>query len=136
MAFFERGYKAAALTELERCVRDLEERDKVAEQKPKFDTDLNEVSTNLNFAERIELVSAVQAQALRDRLNKAHLEYARTVRETHDIVNDYENPRERAARFQDMERYNSQIAKERAKSIEEHTQERPVPDKDGGEHTR
>ncbi|BAL01901.1 hypothetical protein OBV_p-00460 (plasmid) [Oscillibacter valericigenes Sjm18-20] len=135
MSFFERRYKAAALSELERCVRDLEEREKAVEQMPKFDTDLNEVSTNIKLLERIELVSAIQAQAFRDRLVKAHQEYARMVRETHDIVNDYENPRERATRFQNMERYNSQIVRERAASSERHTPEYPAPDKDD-ERTR
>lgn len=30
-----------------------------------------------------------------------------------DIVDSFENPRERAARYQDMDSYNTQIAKER-----------------------
>ena len=116
MALFEKNYKAAAVTDLERSVRDLEERDKTAETKPVFQKDMNEAQSNLNFAERLNLVSAVQADIYRERMQKAHQNFECLERnETMYIVNDLENPRERSARYQDMDIYHAQLAQERAK---------------------
>lgn len=116
MPLFERGYKAAATAELERSVRDLEERDKTAQTKAAFMKDAASTESNLNFAERINLISVTQADAYRERMLKAQLDFERMQRtETRDdIVDSFENPRERAARYQDMDSYNAQIAQERA----------------------
>lgn len=116
MALFEKGYKAAAIAELERSVRDLEERDKTAQTKPAFEKDAADTQSNLNFAERLNLINAVQAEAFRQRIQKAQIDFEHMQRtETRDdIVDSFENPRERAARYQDMDKYNAQIAAERA----------------------
>jgi len=116
MALFEKGYKAAAIAEIERSVRDLEERDKTAQTKPAFEKDAADTQSNLNFAERLNLINAVQAEAFRQRVQKAQIDFERMQRtETRDdIVDSFENPRERAARYQDMDKYNAQIAAERA----------------------
>ena len=129
MQLFERGYKAAATAELERSVRDLEERDKTAQTKATFMEDAANTESNLNFAERINLISVTQADAYRERMLKAQLDFERMQRtETRDdIVDSFENPRERAARYQDMDSYNAQIAQERA---------RANADKSGGEQSR
>ncbi len=118
MPLFERGYKAAATAELERSVRELEERNKTAQTKTDFMKDAASTESNLNFAERINLISTTQAEAYRERMLKAHLDFERMQRtETRDdIVDSFENPRERAARYQDMDSYNAQIAQERAKA--------------------
>lgn len=118
MPLFERNYKAAATADLERSVRDLEERDKTAQTKPAFLKDAASVESNLNFAERLNLISVTQADAYRQRMLKAQLDFERMQRaETRDdIVDDFENPRERAARYQDMDSYNAQIAQERARA--------------------
>ena len=52
MPLLERGYKAAAATELERSIRDLEERDKEAQTKPDsvFMEDASKLKNNLDFA--------------------------------------------------------------------------------------
>ncbi len=128
MQLFERGYKAAATAELERSVRDLEERDKTAQTKATFMKDAASTESNLNFAERINLISVTQADAYRERMLKAQLDFERMQRtETRDdIVDSFENPRERAARYQDMDSYNAQIAQERA---------RANADKSGGEQS-
>lgn len=140
MALFEKNYKAAAVTELERSVRDLEERDKTAETKPVFQKDMSEAQSNLNFAERLNLVSAVQADTYRERMKKAHQNFERLERnETRDIVNDLENPRERSARYQDMDMYHAQLAQERAKaSVEKGDvgQNHTTVQKDTGGHLR
>ena len=80
--------------------------------------DAASTESNLNFAERINLISTTQAEAYRERMLKAHLDFERMQRtETRDdIVDSFENPRERAARYQDMDSYNAQIAQERAKA--------------------
>jgi hypothetical protein len=88
MPLFERGYKAAATAELERSVRELEERNKIAQTKADFMKDAASTESNLNFAERINLISTTQAEAYRER-------------------------REIARRYYDMDSYNTQIAKER-----------------------
>lgn len=128
MPLFERGYKAAATAELERSVRDLEERDKTAQTKAAFMKAAASTESNLNFAERINLISVIQADAYRERMLKAQLDFERMQRtETRDdIVDSFENPRERAARYQDMDSYNAQIAQERAKAN---------ADKSGGEQS-
>lgn len=138
MALFERNYRAAATAEFERSVRDLEERDKVAETKSVFQKDATDVQSNLNFAERINLVSTVQADAYRDRILKAHLAFDRMERtETRDFVDDLENPRERSARYQNMDTYNAQIAQERAKNnADTEKSESHVADKDTEERMR
>lgn len=115
MPLFERGYKAAATAELERSVRELEERNKIAQTKADFMKDAASTESNLNFAERINLISTTQAEAYRERKIQTSLaDFKRLERlETRDIVNDFENPREIARRYYDMDSYNTQIAKER-----------------------
>ena len=118
MALFERNYRAAATSELERSIRDLEERDKKAQTKPAFEKDVADIHSNLNFVERINLISATQAEAFRQRVLKAHLDFKHMQRtETRDdIVDSFENPRERTKRYQDMESYNAQITQNRIKA--------------------
>ena len=77
MPLFERGYKAAATAELERSVRELEERNKTAQTKTDFMKDAASTESNLNFAERINLISTTQAEAYRERMLKAHLDFER-----------------------------------------------------------
>ena len=118
MSVFERNYKAAAITELERSVRALEERNKIAQTKLKseIDSELAAANNNIIFAERINLIASTQGSNLRERLEKAQREFMRLERiETRDIVDDFENPRERTERYFDMDEANSKIAKEKAK---------------------
>lgn len=116
MPLFERNYRAAATAELERTLRELEEKDKIAQTKVDFDKEASLFQSNLTFAERLNLVTSVQADAMRERVLKAELGYRHSQRtETRDdIVDDIENPLERAKRYQSMEKYNAEIAKARA----------------------
>lgn len=118
MALFERGYQAAARSELDREVRELEDKDKVA-QMLNPEQAVASVTSNTDFAERIGLISEASAMQLRERVKKAQLDYERFQRETRDVVNDYENPRERAARYQSMDKVHAQINAERAKEQSE-----------------
>ena len=80
MPLFERGYRASAQTELERKLREIEEKDKVAQTKADFTASVNSFESNLNFAERINLVSAQQAELMRERAKKATLDHERMYR--------------------------------------------------------
>ena len=99
MPLFERGYKAAATAELERSVRELEERNKTAQTKTDFMKDAASTESNLNFAERINLISTTQAEAYRERMLKAHLDFERMQRtETRDDIVDSFETQESARR--------------------------------------
>lgn len=115
MPLFERGYRASAQTELERKLREIEEKDKVAQTKADFTVSVNSFESNLNFAERINLVSAQQAELMRERAKKATLDHERMYRvEYGDRVDDFENPRERASRYMKMEEAQAEISKARS----------------------
>lgn len=118
MPLFERGYRAAARTELERDIRRIEEKDKKAQTKigeAEFNKGVDTMYSNINFAERLNLISEEQARAYRERAEKATVEFNNMQKEEHDeIVDDFENPRERSERYMSMEDAQAQIAQERA----------------------
>lgn len=115
MPLFERGYKASAQTELERKIREIEEKDKIAQTKADFTASLNSFESNLNFAERINLISAQQAELMRERAKKATMNYEKMERNEFDTrVDDFENPRERASRYMKMEEAQAEISKARS----------------------
>lgn len=115
MPLFERGYKAAATTELERKTREIEEKDKKAQTREEFDASVSALHTNLTFAERINLISAEQAQAYRDRAKEATIQYEQMMRlEYEERTDSFENPRERSKRYLSMDEAQAEIAKERA----------------------
>lgn len=143
MPLFERGYKAAATTELERATREIEEKDKKAQTKEKFDESVTGLNSNLNFAERLNLISAEQAQAYRERAKKAAMEYAHMQRTEHEEgrVDDFENPRERTERYMNMEEAQAEISRERAaanaqQSQNQQTQPAPARTKDEDDGAR
>lgn len=139
MPLFERGYKAAATAELERKTRELEEKDKKAQTKEDFEDASRALHSNLNFAERINLVSAEQAQAYRDRVKQAAIDFERMQRLEHDErTDDFENPRERTERYMKMEEAQAQIAQERAAQSAERSQaeSRTAPSKTADEPER
>ena len=115
MPLFERSYKASATAEFERKTRELEEKDKKAQTKEEFEDATRALYSNLNFAERINLVSVEQAETYRDRVKLAAIDFERMQREEFDVrTDDFENPRERTKRYMKMEDAQSRIAQERA----------------------
>ena len=74
------------------------------------------IETEASLIDERKSINAVQAEAFRQRVQKAQIDFERMQRtETRDdIIDSFENPRERAARYQDMDKYNAQIAAERA----------------------
>lgn len=115
-SLFERPYRAAATTELERSTREIEDRDKKAQTKENFHEAAANVTSNVDFAQKLNLISAEQAAAYKERVKKAAEEYERMQRTEHqeDIVDDFENPRERADRLMSMEEVQAEISRERA----------------------
>ena len=124
MPLFERGYKAAAQTEFERRTREIEEKDKKAQTREDFDAQVSSLHSNLNFAERINLISAEQAQSYRDRAREATERYEQMMRlEYEERVDGFENPRERTERYLSMDEVQARIAQERAAQNAQQQQE-------------
>ena len=116
MALFESRYKAAAATEIERDLRRLEEKDKRAQSFQDYLKDHTVTVSNIGFAERIDLISSEQAASFRARAAAAKFElFERT--ESRIVVNDFENPLERALRFQGMDECAAKIESERSASL-------------------
>lgn len=116
MALVESRYKAAARAEIERDIRQLEERGKI-KYAGIMDSTRDSTFGNVDFSQRISLISDAQAKEYRSRIQAAEIERQKLERnETRDIVNDFENPRERAARYQGLDQYNTEIRREREKN--------------------
>lgn len=108
-SLFERPYRAAATTELERATREIEDRDKKAQTRKDFDEATSNVNSNINFAERLNLISAEQAEAYRERIKKA-TEARQQIR----AAEQQEDTRERTEQLMSMEEIQAQISRERA----------------------
>lgn len=80
MPLFERGYRAAAKTELEREIRKIEEKDRKAQKSKDFEKAATAFESNLTFAERLNLISAEQAANYTERMKKAILEHEQSQR--------------------------------------------------------
>ena len=115
MALFENRYKAAAATEIERDLRRLEEKDKRAQSFQDYLNDHTATVSNIGFAERIDLISSEQAASFRERAAAAKFELFERM-ESRIVVNDFENPLERALRFQSMDECAAKIESERSSS--------------------
>jgi len=117
MGLFEQGYKAAAKTELERALREIEEKDKAAQTIGEMREEAAALGSNLDFSQRLGLISATQANLMRQRL-KAAIKYEKQMRsESQERVDDFENPRERSKRYFNMDSINSEIANARARDV-------------------
>ena len=131
MGLFENHYKAAAVTELERATRELEERNKKAQTIQEVKDTAQSLNSNISFAEQIRLISAQQAEIYRDRVRRAEIEYYRLQRTEHqEMVDGFENPRERSERFMKMEDAEAEIARNRAERTSESSEEQratPAP---------
>ena len=114
MSLLEKGYRAAAKTELERDIRKLEARDKAAQTRTDFTENTNGILSNIAFAQRINLISEQQAQEMRRRVNTAvaHNRFMRN--ESEERVDDFENPRERSERYFKMDSVQAEISRKRS----------------------
>lgn len=128
MGLFE-NRKANVMTELERDLRKLEEKGspKTADENMQFFA----CNANIEFAQRAQLISQQQAQEMLRRLQEAKAvarerdlqkkEYA------DDMVDGFENPREKAVRYQTMESINAEIQQERAQEAVDKSNQQSTP---------
>ena len=130
MPLFDRGYRAAATAELERSIRELEERKKREKAKAEMDSDVAEVLSNLSFAERLNLISEAQARAYRRRVQqlREELEHVGEDETEINLADGYESSQERIMYYQSMDEYNSQIAQKRAEDNKSKNENAPNHD--------
>lgn len=114
MPLFESNYRAAAKTELERNMRELEAKDKVAQTRTDFSENVIGIQSNITFAQRLNLISEEQAQDMKRRVEIAVQQNQFMRNESEERIDDFENPRERAERYFKMDSVNAEINRERA----------------------
>lgn len=136
MPLFESNYRAAAKTELERNIRELEAKDKAAQTRTDFSERASGIKSNITFAQRLNLISEEQVQAMKKRVEIAVRQNQFMRNESEKRTDDFENPRERSERYFNMDSVNAEISRERAdaeadKASHENTVlSRPAPSAD------
>lgn len=121
MGLLESNYKIAARSELERDIRRIEEKDKAAQTKAETQIKANEIQNNIEFAQRLNLITQQQAEAYKRRVKEVVDFNELMKREIEDIPDDFENPREREKRFQSLDELQAQIRREKEQSLSEGT---------------
>ena len=114
MPLLESGYKAAAKTELERDIRELEAKDKAAQTRTEFAESASGVQSNITFAQRLNLISEQQAAEMKRRVETAVAQNNFMRNESEERTDDFENPRERSERYFNMDTVQAEISRERA----------------------
>ena len=114
MPLLESGYKAAAKTELERDIRELEAKDKAAQTRTEFAESTSGVQSNITFAQRLNLISEQQAAEMKRRVETAVAQNNFMRNESEERTDDFENPRERSERYFNMDTVQAEISRERA----------------------
>lgn len=112
MPLFDRGYKVRAEAELERKVRELEESNKKEMDAKKFDEMIVALNSNLEFAERLNLISDEQEEAYKERIKRAETEF--TYEREIEQQNNVETNSERSAMGMTMEETQAMIEQLRA----------------------
>lgn len=114
MPLLESGYRAAAKTELERNIRELEEKNRAAQSRTDVSDSASGVESNIMFAQRLNLISEKQALEMKKRIEAAVQSNKFMRNEVEERTDDFENPRERAERYFDTETIQAEISRERA----------------------
>lgn len=114
MPLLESGYKAAAKTELERDIRELEAKDKAAQTRTEFEESASGVQSNITFVQRLNLISEQQAAEMKRRVEIAVAQNNFMRNESEERTDDFENPRERSERYFNMDTVQAEINRERA----------------------
>lgn len=136
MPLLESGYKAAAKTELERDIRELESKDKAAQTRTEFAESANGIQSNITFAQRLNLIGEQQAEEMKRRVETAIAQNNFMRNEMEELTDDFENPRERSERYFNMDSVQAEINRERAAAESErvnnqsHTRESHEPERD------
>lgn len=126
MGLLESNYKIAARSELERDIRRIEEKDKAAQTKADTKIKANEIQNNIEFAQRLNLITQQQAEAYKRRVKEVVDFNELMKREIEDIPDDFENPHEREKRFQSLDELQAQIRREKEQSLSEGTKKYSV----------
>lgn len=139
MPLFESSYKAAAKTEIERKVREIEHRDTVSQKKIDIGEAAAIATTNIDFSLRIKLITAQDAEKYRKRIVAALQadELQRT--QTGDMVDGYTNPHEQAQNHYTLEEMQARISREQAEAAAQRateTERTPPPKSRGDEPER
>lgn len=118
MQNFEYDYKVMAQSELDREIREIEERKKKLIRESNIKKDVDMINGKINFAECINLINTTQGENYRKRLEKAIREFEIMQRNEYqsNVVDDFENPHERTLRYFNMEKINADISSKRANS--------------------
>ena len=103
-------FKKNASLELEKDISKLESQRELPDN-----DDTTRINANVQFAQRINLISLEKAREYRKRLND--LEYTRRT-QTGIIDDDYENPLEKGVRYSSMEALKEEITHERKSTAE------------------
>ena len=127
-SLFERPYRAAATTELERSMRAIEDRNKKAQTRGSFDEQVAAMLSNLQFAQKLNLISEQQAAAYKERVEESQKEYARIQRAEREEnrARNPENPAGNSEKLMSMEEVQAQISRERANDSAQHSQSQPT----------
>jgi len=105
MAWFESRYKSAAGLLLSRDIRKLEELEAAGVSERELAAVASAISANIAFANNLALISALQAEAYRVRIDALNLE-----RDTHCLDDGYENAIERSIRFRSLDDYRLEVS--------------------------
>lgn len=120
MGLFEPNYKACATTELEKDLRELENRDKAAQTLEESTLQFEKCAANINFAKQIGLINDMMARAYMRKLREIqatrYAEYMAKHEYRDDLVDSFENPRERVIRYNSMAQVNDIIRREKEQS--------------------
>jgi len=129
MAVLGSTYRAKACNEIERGLRNIE-KDMTSEDKSDADffNDLSVADYNMDFARQLDLITEQQLLAYKERIaavEEARRDFRNFERtESRHIVDDFENPRERVARYEDLDAYRRQINNDRASDALDNKRER------------
>ena len=89
MPLFENGSKKAARTELERAIREIEEKNKRTLVEQELNRKIEALNSNINFAEKLNLIAADKADHYRQRLKQIVLEFERMQdRELENLIDE------------------------------------------------
>ena len=126
MPLLESGYKAAAKTELERDIRELESKDKAAQTRTEFAESANGIQSNITFAQRLNLIGEQQAEEMKRRVETEIAQNNFMRNEMEELTDDFENPRERSERYFNMDSVQAEINRERAAAMKAAMKGKPV----------
>lgn len=135
MPVLDRGYRSKAHTELERDVREIEAQSKVAKTKDEawqLAAAMQAAVANINFAERIRLITAEQAGEYKERIQKAAEEFQRQRADDAERIDTASNDRGMTVEEwrREVERTKARDAEKNREQEQRSAGERSIPEED------